>query len=346
MNFRSPQSYRLDNNNFFNSPNTNIFDSLQKTEPSFEKTPVLRPKTPYPEKSSEVMQFIEEKMRERLDISDKELETLNTIIVVQKNEMILSSFEVFQSNRDEEDFVDTIKRILSKIRGQNIERKQEKLPKEISGKASYFVSQRPATAFEEKKSEEFRPKSQKVEQKIMESKPKIQERPKTEESKQRSENPKPRFEDPKQRIEQPKQRTEEPKQRQEEPKQNKPPKPQETRQKVPENNAGKKGNAPIAKKNMLDMIFKTFFEETEEDFEPIEVGFAKHLYEKGDSDLVNVLNTCETIPKAVVLIKQLAVKAYTDWLNSTFDEKQKDYILKNRNERSSEICSIIYVIFL
>ena len=34
----------------------------------------------------------------------------------QKNEMIQSSFEVYQSNKDEEDFFDTIKRILVKIR--------------------------------------------------------------------------------------------------------------------------------------------------------------------------------------------------------------------------------------
>ena len=94
------------------------------------------------------------------------------------------------------------------------------------------------------------------------------------------------------------------------------------------------------------MIFKTFFEETEEDFEPIEIGFAKSLYEESNPDLINVLNTCETIPKAVVLIRDLAINAYMKFFKDNFEEKQMEYILKNKNERNSEICSIIHVNFI
>lgn len=348
LTFRSPQRFRLDNMGFMQSPNPGYLENIPKTEPSFEKTPVLRPKSPYPEKSSEVMYFIETQMRNTLEITEKELETLRNIIVVQKNEMILSSFEVFQSNRDEEDFYDTIRRILSKIRGKS-DRPSDKDP----AKPSYFVSQRPGTAVEERKTpkqEEQRPKTSQVSQdnrpKVPELKPKI-EPPKQQETViRREELPKKAVEEvPKKKVEpQIQPQTQQP-QRKPEPKAPEPPKKQEApakkeERKVEEN---KPQNTPNPKKNMLDLIFKTFFEETEEEFEPIEIGFAKYLYESGDGDLINVLNTCETIPKAVILIKDLAVKAYTQWLNDNFEEKQREYVLKNRNERSSEICSIIHV---
>ena len=75
-----------------------------------------RPKSPYPERTQEIMQFIKRRMKVELLITDEELDMIQSIIMEQKNEMIQSSFEVYQSNKDEEDFFDTIKRILVKIR--------------------------------------------------------------------------------------------------------------------------------------------------------------------------------------------------------------------------------------
>ena len=288
-------------------------------------------------------------MRDTLEITEKELETLRNIIVVQRNEMILSSFEVFQSNRDEEDFYDTIRRILSKIRGKS-ERPSEK----DFSKPSYFVSQRPGTAVEERKTpkqEEPRPKTSQTTN--QDNRPKVPElKPKNEQPQKQQETVIKREELPKKSVEEvPKKPQIQPPQAQQKKPEVKPIEPPK-KQEVPSKNEERKGeenrenrpqNTPNPKKNMLDLIFKTFFEETEEEFEPIEIGFAKYLYESGDGDVINVLNTCETIPKAVILIKELAVKAYTKWLEDNFEEKQREYVLKNRNERSSEICSIIHV---
>ena len=259
------------------------------------------------------MQFIEKNMKERMMITDKELEILNNIIYQQKNEMIFSSFEVYLSNKDEEDFMDTIKRILQKIRSRNLEEKTKENIKENNmsnsdnTKASYF-KEKPT-----KKSEELNKLPEKNEKNSIKNKEKIIEK-NCEKNNEKN-------------IEKNNEKTIE-----------------KTVEKPFEKPAERSKNTEKNKKNMLDMIFKTFFEETEEEFEPIEIGFAKNLYDNSNEKLIHVLNTCETIPKAVIEIKELAIKAYMSFMKENFENRQIDYILKGRNERSSEICSIIHVI--
>lgn len=298
------------------TPNPNLHPPFFSNEPSYlpydrAKTPAMkslteRPKSPCPERNQEIMQFIKIKMMEKLRISDFELNALQNIIVNQKNEMIQSSFEVYQSNKDEEDFIDTIKRILVKIRATNPDRQEQPKKKEPvkeqknevdSNKGSYFVVQKTSSDFNEKPPKNFEKPMINTEK---QAKP-IPSQPQNIEK--QSKNIERGVLDP-----------------------NNIPNPQIN-----------------SKKNMLDMIFKTFFEETEEEFEPLEVGFAKCLYKQSDPQLIHVLNTCDTIPKAVLLIKDLAVQAYSKFFTENFEKKHVDYIMKNRNERSSEICSIIHV---
>lgn len=344
-NFRSPQSFRLDTGGLDYKPNKttphyltspqNFFETNERIKtPMGKSLPNERPKSPYPERSKEIIQFIETRLKDRLLITGQESAALYEIVMKEKNEMISSSFEVFLSNKDEEDFIDTVKRVLAKIRA-GLEEKQQKLSE---SKEQYRDNGQAAATLNSKGSYFVKPLTTSV--KSIEKRIEPNETPK-EQTKaaavHRNEN----------NVEKPAEK-----------KAAKPPinqkvvqpqtKPEPQRQKAPVqqpvNNNSTSGKPPSnAKTNMLDLIFKTFFEETEEDFEPLEIGFAKHLYENSDADLINVLNTCETIPKAVVLIKELAMKAYNKFFDENFQPSQKEYILKNRNERASEICSILHV---
>lgn len=69
-----------------------------------------RPSSPFPVKD-ELLKLINTLVRDRLK-DDSDIKLLNKL-AMQGDELLYSSFDVFESDRDEEDFIDTIKRILS-----------------------------------------------------------------------------------------------------------------------------------------------------------------------------------------------------------------------------------------
>lgn len=356
VSFRSPQSFRLDSLQLQASyPNPSRLTPQNFSSPQhfFEEpkiraqTPVIskefarnvtgenhneRPKSPYVERSREIIQFIETKARERLEISEQELLILYQMVTQQRNETILSSFEVYLSNKDEEDFVDTIKRVLNKIRSMNNSNSNSisnnsSNSNNLNKSSSYFVS-KPQPQFnnslgnkanvshapKQNREEEVKRQVNEEKRQVINEKPPIKV---TKPPQQNVENTK------KSQVSPPVTQVS----------------PPITQVSPPVTQVSQSNNR---KKDMLDLIFKTFFEETEEEFEPLEVGFAKYLYSLQDPALITILNTCETIPKAVTLVKELAVQAYMQFFTENFEPQHVEYIMKNRLERASEICSIIH----
>jgi len=101
-----------------------------------------------------------------------------------------------------------------------------------------------------------------------------------------------------------------------------------------------KANDNTKKESMLAVIFKTLLEETEENFEAYEIGFAKHLFKISDGILVKILNTAETIEAAVDSIKLRIENLFQAFLRNNFKPEEIDYIQMNKCERSNEICSL------
>jgi len=101
---------------------------------------------------------------------------------------------------------------------------------------------------------------------------------------------------------------------------------------------------PPKKESMLAIVFKTFLEETEDQFEAYEIGFARYLFSISSPPLLNILNTVPTIEAAVLAFKSLIEEFFTDYLNKNFTSSEDiEYIQNNKGERANEICSIFFM---
>ncbi len=77
---------------------------------------IVRPTSPLPKKD-ELMRLVNNLVRKRL--RDDNLLLLLNKLILEGDELLYSTFEVFESDRDEEDFLDTLIRIVNKYKRNN-----------------------------------------------------------------------------------------------------------------------------------------------------------------------------------------------------------------------------------
>ena len=76
----------------------------------------MRPTSPLPKKG-ELIRVVNTLVKNKLD-DVKDIKLLNQLIL-EGHELLYSTFEVFESDRDEEDFLDTLLRIIKKYKNEN-----------------------------------------------------------------------------------------------------------------------------------------------------------------------------------------------------------------------------------
>lgn len=108
--------------------------------------------------------------------------------------------------------------------------------------------------------------------------------------------------------------------------------------KIAASNSNVPNNQP--NQSFLAAIFKTFLEETEEEFQNYQVGMARYFFSISYPPLIEVLNTATTIESAVQSFKELIEPKFLEYLSENFNSIDVDYIHCNKADRNNEIFTL------
>ena len=259
----------------------------------------------------------------------EDVEVLRGLIVKGDN-TIISCIELFNQEEDEDELVDTMMRVLVKCK--DLAGNKDKIKKREAHEQNYSNLK----DNNQEKKQEIQEKNQEKQEKIQEKQEKyLENQDKNQEKNQ--ENIKNLINPIKEKKE-----AEIVKNPIKETKQEKNPINLPKDKKI--DSKPEISEAPPKKESMLSIIFKTFLEETEDQFEAYEIGFAKYLFSISSPPLLNILNTVPTIEAAVLAFKSLIEEFFTDYLNKNFKSSEDiEYIQNNKAERANEICSIFFM---
>lgn len=259
--------------NIFSKPNNDVFFAEKTVKNNFNIVLYIE-------------QFFEDKFNQNQAEMLKELLRSN-------DPLVIASVDLFEQDRDEEELLDTMARILKKIEIEN-EKKQKncenidtkilKIEKEQEKTKENITKKKEKT---KKNIENIEKNSNIIQNKVAETKPSNE---------------------------------------------------------IPPKIVVKNNNVNVVhsqtNQSFLAVIFKTFLEETEEEFHNYQLGMARYFFSISYPPLIEILNTASTIELAVECFKALIEPKFLEYLSENFNSIDVDYIQCNKSDRNNEIFTL------